>query len=82
VAPVAITMTNPAAATRPRTLSAQGSPFGLTADFAPWRLSLITHNSIPALRSAIVPMADVTPVEAGSVYGAAKQAAPPRGVPR
>ena len=80
---MAITMTNPAAATRPRTLSAQGSPFGLTADFAPWRLSLITHNSIPAaLRPVIVQMTDVTPVEAGSVYGAAKQAAPPRGVPR
>jgi hypothetical protein len=42
-----------------------------------------THNSIPAvLRSAAVPTVDVTPDHRRDVYGAAKQAAPPRGVPR
>ncbi|HZC72814.1 MAG TPA: hypothetical protein VE442_19110 [Jatrophihabitans sp.] len=79
---MAIAPTNTAAAARPRTLSAQWSPNTLLADQVPWRLRPI-HNSIPAaLRSAIVQMADVTPVGAGSVYGAAKQAGPPRGVPR
>jgi len=43
-----------------------------------------TNNSIAAnLAVLAVPTAAVTPVQAGrSGYGAAKQAAPPRGVPR
>jgi hypothetical protein len=42
-----------------------------------------THNSIPATVRSTVSTTDVTPVNAdGDAYGAAKQAAPPRGVPR
>jgi hypothetical protein len=43
-----------------------------------------THNSIPAaLRSAVVLTTVATPATNGrGVYGAAKQAPPPRGVPR
>ena len=75
-------MTTPAAAARLRTLPTLGSPIGVYTDQAPWRARR-THNSISvALRAAIAQMADVTPAEAGSVFGAAKQAGPPRGVPR
>lgn len=43
-----------------------------------------THNSISAtLRSTVAPTTAVIAVNAdGDVYGAAKQAGPPRGVPR
>jgi hypothetical protein len=83
-------------AAAPRTLSALGSPFTPATDVAAWRVRVPSvsvpagvrdaavlgqnhpsHNSITAaLRSAVVPTANV------GTYGATKQAAPPRGVPR
>jgi hypothetical protein len=90
--------TTPAAALRPNTLSTLGSPFTQSTGVAAWRRRVPSlgvpagmrddavfgptnpnHNSIPAaIRSTVVPTAN-----AGTdVYGAAKQAAPPRGVPR
>lgn len=87
----------PAAAPRPRTLSALGSPFAPPTGDATWRTGVpslgvsvgvrgeryLTHNSISAaLRAALVQMAELPPADTGSVFGAAKQAAPPRGVPR
>jgi hypothetical protein len=90
-----VTITNFATAAAPRTLSALGSPFTLPTGVAAWRLRVPSvgvpagmrdlgqqhpsHNSIPAaIRSTVVPTANV----GTDVYGAAKQAAPPRGVPR
>jgi hypothetical protein len=98
VAPVTMTnWTTTAAALRPRTLSALGSPFTQSTGVAAWRRvptlgvpagmrdiavsepNHPTHNSIPAaIRSTVVPTANA----GTNGYGAAKQAAPPRGVPR
>jgi hypothetical protein len=93
-----VTISNFATAAAPRTLSALGSPFTLPTGAAAWRERVPSlgvpagmgdaavpgqnhpsHNSITAaIRSTVVPTAN-----AGTdVYGAAKQAAPPRGVPR
>lgn len=52
-----------------------------------FRITAPDHNSIapktPAVRAASVAPANTAPVNTGSgAYGAAKQAAPPRGVPR
>jgi hypothetical protein len=59
------------------------APAGMR-DAAAFASSHPTHNSIPAtLRSTVVPTVGGTPVHTDrGVYGAAKQAAPPRGVPR
>ena len=58
-----------AAAARPRTLSTLTSPFAVPMSGDSW---LAHHNSITANVPAVVTTG----------YGAAKQAAPPRGVPR
>jgi hypothetical protein len=86
-----------AAALRTCALSTQGSPFSLPS-VRTWRDRALgtgmgadstfrslhpTNNSIAANLTVAVPTAVVTPANAGrSGYGAAKQAAPPRGVPR
>ncbi len=64
-------------------LPSLGDPAGMRDESA-FRSLHPTHNSIPAVvRSTVVLMADLTPADARrGVYGAAKQAAPPRGVPR
>jgi hypothetical protein len=91
VAPVTITMTPTVAALRLRTPSTQwreqvpSLPVAAGMRDASAFASLHpNHNSITAtLRSTVDPTADVTPVYTDrGVYGAAKQAAPPRGVPR
>ena len=61
----------PTAAARTRTLATLGSPFAVPMAADSW---LRNHNSIAAtMRSAVPTVVD---------HGAAKQAAPPRGVPR
>lgn len=92
-----MTITSFATAATPRTLSTLGTPITLPTGVAVWRDRVPslgvpagmhdavlgqnhpTHNSITAaIRSTVVPTAN-----AGTdVYGAAKQADPPRGVPR
>ena len=68
--------TSPAAAPRSRALlTTQASPFALCATGAGWR-DRDLHNSINS-NSVVVPGH-----MAKGGYGAAKQAAPPRGVPR
>ena len=61
------------AAARPRTLSTPVSPFAVPMAGDNW---LRNHNSIAATMRTAVPHTQ------GVDYGAAKQAAPPRGVPR
>jgi hypothetical protein len=81
---MSITAISPAAAARLRALSTQA------AFTAQWRLDVpsavvpTSHNSIAtALRTVAVPTTGVMSAEAGNdAFGAAKQAAPPRGVPR
>jgi hypothetical protein len=80
VAPMISTKIPTAAALRPRTLSAQGSPSALSMAGDLWRAN---HNSMTANAPAVVPTALGTPVRTERVgYGATKQGAPPRGEPR
>ena len=95
VAPVTITKTPTVAAARPRTLSLEGTVLAVPTAVGTWRVgsprvsvptylrtksefmaTCAHHNSI---RSAVV--AATVPVT-GDRFGADKQAAPPRGVPR
>jgi hypothetical protein len=73
--------TTTAAALRPRTLSAQASPFALSMAGDLW---LSRHNSIAANPPVVVTTTvDATPVRTERAgYAATKQGAPPRGEPR
>ena len=91
-----MTKTSTVAAARPRTLSLQGAPLAVPAAVGTWRVGSSPRVSVPtylrtksafmatsahynSIRSAVV--AATVPV-AGDRFGADKQAAPPRGVPR
>jgi hypothetical protein len=77
---VTINATSTAAALRPRTLSAQGSPFALSMAGESW---LCNHNSIGAYAPAVVPTVVVTDARTDRAgFRTTKQGAPPRGVPR
>jgi hypothetical protein len=66
------------AAVRPRTLSTLRARFTVPMTGDLW---LSNHNSIAATAHTVVPTGVVTQDERAG-YGATKQAAPPRGVPR
>lgn len=69
-----MTMTSTVTAPRPRTLAPTDQWAVVSLD--------ANHNSIAALCPTVI-TTDFVPAPAGGVgYGAAKQAAPPRGVPR
>jgi hypothetical protein len=69
-----------AAALRLRTLPTLVSPLGVPMSGDAWRPN---HNSIPATVPAVVPtVVDTQAHITRTGYGAAKQAAPPREVPR
>ena len=76
-----ITSTNStAAAARLRTRTTQPSPFGLPTGV--WNVPTQRGMRVPVVANVRPTLADHNSITASARYGAAKQAAPPRGVPR
>jgi hypothetical protein len=85
--------TNPATALLTCNPSTQGATSVASLPISPWRADLVAPNSRPTMRhraelatdpsnhNSIVPTG-AAPANGRGVYQAAKQAAPPRGVPR
>ena len=69
-----------AAASRLRTRTTQASPFGLPTGV--WNVPTQRGMGVPVVALVRPTLADHNSINAGVRYGAAKQAAPPRGVPR
>jgi hypothetical protein len=73
--------TSTAAASRLRTLTTPVSPFGLPT-LLPTPVLPQQGMRVPVASVVRMTLADHNSINASARYGAAKQAAPPRGVPR